>query len=81
MDAGAVRFFVKYEQCCQIATRGPKNNMVEFLPVCNQKYLSEKSTRKLLHLYGPEEKSTNMGMEILEFAALNDDTRIFAETC
>ena len=35
VDAGGVRFSVKYEQCCRIATHGPKTIMKEVLPVYN----------------------------------------------
>ena len=37
VDAGGVRLFVKYEQCCQIATHGPKKIMKEVLPMRNKK--------------------------------------------
>ena len=73
MDAGGVRLFVKYEQCCQIVTQGPKKTMEEFLLVCNQK--------KLLQAYDPKEKSANMGLAILEFATLTDGINIFADMC
>ena len=38
---GGVRFVVKYEKNCQIATRGPKIIIEEFLPVYNQKLFRE----------------------------------------
>ena len=51
--------------------------MEEVLHVCNQNNWSEKLTKKLLQAYGPEEKLANLGMLILEFAALTDGINIF----
>ena len=35
----------------------------------------------MLQAYVPEEKSANLGLEILEFSDLTDGIKIFVETC
>ena len=44
----------------------------------NQKYWSDKLTKKLLQANGPKEKSANLGMPILKFAAIIDGINIVA---
>ena len=42
MDADGVKLFVKYEQCCQIATHSPKKSWRKFYP-CATKTNGRKS--------------------------------------
>ena len=81
LDAGGVRFFVKFEQVCQMVDQGLEKIMTQILPVCNEHKWSEESTSKMMLKYGAEENSAQLGMAMIETAAVVDYGKCFAESC
>ena len=81
LEAGGVRFFVKYEQLNQIATQGVDKIMSQILPTCKTNGWSEGSTEKMLTQYNGEENCAHRGMAMLEISAAPDQRKICAESC
>ena len=72
LEASGVRFFVKFEQVCQIANQGVEKIMTDILPACKTNGWSEGSTLKMLSSYNGDDSCAQLGMEMLEIAAVAD---------
>ena len=81
LEAGGVRFFVNYEQICEIADQGVDTILIVVLPICKENKWSELSTQKMIEEYSTIEKSSDLGMAMVEIAAVADHGKIFAESC
>ena len=81
LEAGGVRFCVKYEQICQIADQGVDKILEDVLPICKENKWSELSTQKIIEEFSTIEKSSDLGMAMVEIAAVADHGKIFAESC
>ena len=81
LDAGGIRFFVKFEQVSQLDDQGLDKIMSRILPVCKENKWSPESTENMLVEFGKGEKSAQLGMAMLEMAAVTDYGKNFAESC
>ena len=73
---------MKYEQVCQLATHGLDNIMNVIVPWCIEKNVSEGSSKKLLEMFNPTtETKANLGLAMVEMAAVADGLKCFCEGC
>ena len=54
LDGGGIRFFIKFEQLCQMTEQGLNKIMTQVLPPCKENKWSEESTNRMLIAYGTE---------------------------
>lgn len=82
LTAGGVRFFMKYEQVFQLATHGLDNIMNGIVPWCIEKNVSEGSSKKLLEMFNHNtETKANLGLAMVEMAAVADGLKCFCKGC
>ena len=82
LTAGGVRFFVKFEQICQLVKHGLKNIVNDVVSWCVENKISEVSSHKLLESFNSNtEAKANLGMAIVEMTAIADGLKIVCEAC
>ena len=82
LTAGAVRFFVKFEQMCQLAKHGLENVVHDVVSWCVENKISEVSSQKLYDTFNTDTNgAAKLGMAIVEMAAIADGLKILCEAC
>ena len=82
LTAGGVRFFVKFEQMCQLAKHGLENVVHDVVSWCVENKISEVSSQKLYDTFNTDTNgAAKLGMAIVEMAAIADGLKILCEAC
>ena len=76
-----VRFFVKFEQICQISRQGPDIIIRDILPYLQNHGWSDKSTNKMLAKFSGDKNLGNLGMAVLECNVVAIGGKSYAEGC
>ena len=80
-ESDGVRFYKKYEQIQQISAYSPPKLLTDVIIECVNRKWSERSSRKLLSLFGRDENRGELAMATIELASMVDVGRIFCTAC
>lgn len=82
LTTGGVRLFVTSDFFCQLANHGLKNIVNDVVSWCVEIKVPEVSSQKLYETFNVDTKgAVNLGMAIVEMAAIADGLKILREAC